>query len=120
MARRPNFQVVTHMGMFTGLHGGMLHGICSDMGQVQKADVTAEIKNIMSRTHLYSSKELIFSCMMLIATRDSETACVRFRESREICSPDSSLQGVYPNFLMCEIDVVGAHSSHDHLLRTIR
>ena len=58
------------------------------MGQVQNMDVTVKVKNNMSPSHFYSSKEHISIRITLIATRDSETTCARFRDSREIRGPD--------------------------------
>lgn len=61
-------------------------------------DVTVGVKNDMSPGHFYSSKDRISTCMTSTAIRDGETACARFRDSREIRGPDSCLQGVYANF----------------------
>lgn len=49
--------------------------------------------------------------MTLIANRDSETACVRFRDSPVIRSPDLSLQGVSELFSCAKLTQLVKHSS---------
>ena len=100
-----DIRILHWMGMFTG--HWVLRDICSDMGQMQNMDVTVSVKNTMSPSHFYSSKQHISTCMVLIATRDDDTACVRCRGPREMEGPDSDqFKGYTPTSLMCGIGAV--------------